>query len=320
MSSSPSLPRLCALLLAAAPVSLHAQGPAHQPASSPGSAPPPAVGLPAATPAPAGPVTLSPAEAEAQKCEDKIASVQRDILGKYDDQLAEMQLALQKTADLEGALNVRTERQRLKTEQMLSEKDYVTEPKALRTLQLATVTKMRELISTLVQESVPRLIEFKKALTVAGKLDEAVNVRAAIERLQDTHVPITRANSSTVIPAESLLLAYSGDRARADKTYKGQKIVVRGVLGGYRQDPADAKNYQLFITGSTSSGWVQCTLASADFRFREDKTAFGVITFVITTKDGEGTSRLQKGQVVEVRGVCGGLDEVVRLDRCELPK
>ena len=218
-------PALCALLLALAPVSLRAQ------------------------------VTLTPAEAEAQKCEDKIASVQRDVLGKYDDALGDLQLTLQKSADLEGALTVRTERQRLKTDQNLNEKDYVTEPKALRALQVQTVAKLRELISTLVQDSLPRLIEFKKSLTMAGKLDEAVNVRAAIERLQNTHVPITRADSGTVVAAETLLLAYSGDRARADKTYKGQKISVRGVLGGYRQDPADTKNYQLFLTGNAGSGW-----------------------------------------------------------------
>jgi hypothetical protein len=284
------LPIFGALLLAAAPVSLHAQA------------------------------TLSPAEAEAQKCEDKIASVQRDVLGKYDDALGELQLTLQKTADLEGSLTVRAERQRLKMEQSLSEKDFATEPKTLRALQTQTVTKLRDLIAQLVQESLPRLIEFKKSLTVAGKLDEAVNVRAAIERLQNTHVPITRVDAGSVVPAETLLLAYSGDRARADKTYKGQKINVRGVFGGYRQDPADAKFYHIFLTGNGASGWVQCALSAADFRFREDKTAFGAVTFVITTKDGDATARLQKGQVVEIRGVCAGLDEVVRLDRCELPK
>lgn len=295
------------------PVALLAQGPVPAPAGSAGSAIPAPV-------APTGPITLTPAQAEAQKCEEKIASVQRDVLGKYDDQLAELQLTLQKAADLEGALAARAERLRLKTEQMLSEKDYVSEPKSLRAVQVASVTKLRELVSALVQETIPRLIEFKKQLTVAGKLDEAVGVREAIERLQDAHVPITRANSSTVIPAETLLLAYSGDRARADKTYKGQKIVVRGILGGYRQDPAEGRNYQIFLTGSAGSGWVQCTLAYTDFRFREDKNAFGVVTFVVTTKDGENSARLQKGQVVEIRGMCGGLDEVVRLDRCEMPK
>lgn len=315
LSFSPSLLRFCALLAAAAPVSLLAQGTLPAPTGS--TAPVTAVPAPAT---PAGPITLSPAQAEAQKCEEKIASVQRDVLGKYDDQLAELQHTLQKAADLEGALAVRAERLRLKTDQMMSEKDYVSEPKSLRAVQVATVTKLRELVSALVQDSVPRLIEFKKQLTVAGKLDEAVGVREAIERLQDAHVPITRANASTVVPAETLILSYSGDRARADKTYKGQRIVVRGILGGQRVDPVDAKNYQLFLTGSTGSGWVQCTLSGADFRFREDKSPFGVITFVVTTKDGESTARLQKGQVVEIRGVCGGLDEVVRLDRCELPK
>ncbi len=290
MSSPRFLSGFCALLMAIAPASLLAQ------------------------------VTLSPPEAEAQKCEDRIASVQRDILGKYDDALGELQLTLQKAADLEGALIVRAERERLKAEQALSEKDYVTEPKTLRVLQMQMVAKMRELIAQLLQESLPRLIEFKKSLTIAGKLDEAVNVRTAIERLQNAHLPITRADAGSIVPVETLLLAYAGDRARADKTYKGQKIMVRGILGGYRQDPADARYFQLFLAGNSGSGWVYCSFAAADYRFREEKGPFGAVTFSITTKDGENTVRLQKGQVVEVRGYCGGWDEVVRLDRCEMPR
>lgn len=285
-----SIALLTALLLATAPVSLFAQ-----------AAP-------------------SPAESEAQKCEERIASVRRDVLGKYEDSLGELQLTMQKAADLEGALAVRAERQRVKTTGSLSEKDYVNEPKALRALQTQSVTRMRDLINALVQETMPRLVEFKKSLTVAGKLDEAVAVRAAIERLQNDHVPLVRADSGSVVPAETLLLAYAGDRGRADKTYKGQKINVRGVFGGHRQDPADSKLYQIFLTGGSGSGWVQCSFSASEYRFREDKTAFGAVSFVITTKDGDTSVRLQKGQTVEIRGVCGGLDEVVRLDRCELPK
>ncbi len=316
MFSSPIFSIVCGLACALAPVSLYGQGPATTLAPARAQAPA------AATPAPSVPApgALGPAEAEAQKCADRIASVQRDVLNKYDDSLAELQVLMQKSADLEGALAVRAERQRVKAEQTLSEKDYVTEPKALRALQLQTVGKMRELIQALVQDTLPKLIEFKKKLTMDGRLDEAVNVRAAIERLQNDNVPITRANSATVTPAETLIMDYAGDRARADKTYKGQKIVVRGVLGGYRQDPVDQKSYQLFVTGGSTNGWVQCTLSYADFRFREDKNAFNVVTLVITSKDGETTARLQKGQTFEIKGVCGGMDEMVRLDRCEMPK
>src|ERR1700688_3852188 len=87
-------------------------------------------------------LTLSPAEAEAQKCEDKIASVRRDVFGKYDDQLNELLLTSEKAGDLEGALATRAERQRLAAEQDLSEANFVTDPKALRTLQTQTLTKL----------------------------------------------------------------------------------------------------------------------------------------------------------------------------------
>lgn len=299
MSPSPFYLSLFAVLLAAAPISVSAQG---------------AVGNQV--------VAASPAEAEVHKCEDRISSVQRDVLGKYDDALAELLVTTQKAADLEGALAVRAERERARKEQTLSEKDYVNEPKALRALQMQNVTRMKELISALVQDALPKLIEFKRTLTIAGKLDEAVSVRAAIERLQNAHVPITRPDAGTTVPAETLLLAYSGDRTRADKTYKGQKISVRGVLGGYRIDPADSRSYQLFLSGANSpnAGWVQCTLLASDFRFREEKNPIGVVTLVVTSKEGEQTVRLQKNLSLEIRGSCTGLDEMVRLDRCELPR
>src|SRR5688572_11546546 len=89
--------------------------------------------------------TAAAGEAEAQKCEERIAAVRRDVLGRYDDALNELQVALQKAADLEGALTVRAERQRAGQEQSLGENDLVNEPKALRALQLQMITKMKEL-------------------------------------------------------------------------------------------------------------------------------------------------------------------------------
>src|SRR4029434_11040784 len=63
--------------------------------------------------------TLNVGESEGQKYEERIASVQRDVLGRYDDSLAELQLGFQKAADLEGALAVRAERQRVAADQSL---------------------------------------------------------------------------------------------------------------------------------------------------------------------------------------------------------
>src|SRR5436190_678206 len=70
-------------------------------------------------------------ESEAQKIEEKISMVRRDALGKYEMSLGELQNQFQKAADLEGSLAVRAERTRVRTEQSLSEKDYLNDPKSL---------------------------------------------------------------------------------------------------------------------------------------------------------------------------------------------
>ena len=227
---------------------------------------------------------------------------------------------MEKAADLEGALAVRAERQRLAAEQDLTEANYVTEPKALRALQTQTLTKLQELTAQLVQDAVPHLIEFKKQLTVAGKLDEAIAVRAAIEHLENSHLSNAKADASTITPVETLLLAYAGDRARADTIYKGQKITVHGILGGYRQDPADAKNYQLYLTGATGNGWVQCDFSAPDYRFREEKGSFGAISLIVINKQGDTLAHIQKGVTLDVHGRCEGFDDVVHLEHCDFPK
>ncbi len=258
------------------------------------------------------------AEAELQRCEDRIAAVRRDTFNKYDDALAELQTTLQKAADLEGSLAVRAERQRIGKEQVLTEANFVAEPKALRTLQTQTVGKMQDLVTQLVSDAMPKLVDLKKQLTVAGKLDDAVTVRVAIEKLQNGYLPATRVEPGSNVSADALIVAYGGDRARADKIYKGQKIVVRGVIGAFRPDPADAKNYQIFLTGPAAIGWIQCSFHGGENRFREEKNG-NVPLLAIVGKDGD-TVRVQKGSTLDVRGTCEGWDEVVRLGKCELSR
>jgi hypothetical protein len=262
--------------------------------------------------------TVSVGEGEVKKCEERIAAVQRDVLNKYDDSLAELQATFQKAADLEGALATRNERQRVAQESALTEKNIVVEPRALHALQVQTLTKMQELIQQLINETVPKLIEYKKSLTVAGKLDEAVAVRTAIEQLQNNHLPASRAEPGEVVPADTLLSAYVADRNRADKIYKGQKLVVRGTVGGFRQDPANAKQYLVFLGGSTAGNWIQCAFAASDFQFREE-TQFNNSILILSSKGKDArTFRLQKGASVDIHGTCDGLDETVRLSKCEM--
>ncbi len=257
-------------------------------------------------------------ESEAQKIEDKIANVRRDLLSKYETQLGELQLQLQKIADLEGALAVRDERTRVHTEQALSESNFAREPKSLRTLQQTTLTKMNDLVSGVVNESLPKLIELKKQLTIDGKLDDAVAVKQSIERLQNANVPILRAEAGGIVPAETLLRAYSADRNRADKTYKGVRIAVRGVMAGYKLDPENGKSLLVYLSGGTSTGWVLCSFNLAQWRYREDRSGAGVV-LVLIPKDGSEV-RVAKGGSMEILGDCSGWDEFVKLGKCDIPR
>jgi hypothetical protein len=260
--------------------------------------------------------TAAAAEAEAAKCLERIAAVERDVLGKYEDSIGDLLLQLQKAADLEGALAVRSERQRLQMERRLTEKHLVNEPRALRTFQQQSIAKMAELTAALVNESVPKLVDMKKTLTVAGNLDEAVTVRGLIEKLQNDHLRVERPENGQFVPAETLLLAYAADRDRADKTYKGVRLAVRGVVGGFRPDPNDNRNYTIFLTKGPNSGWIACSFNTGSLRFREEKQ-FNV-TFLVITDRNEIVARVQTGQSLDVQGTCDGFEDTIRLSRCDI--
>jgi hypothetical protein len=266
---------------------------------------------------PARAQTVAAGEAEVARCLERIASVRREMVGKYADSLAELQAQFQKAADLEGALAVRAERQRVEKEGSLSSKDLAPEPRALRTVQQQTLAKIEELVAALVAESVPRLVELKKALTIAGKLDDAVVVREQIARLQNDHLRVARPDAAEIVPAETLLTAYAADRARADKTYKGAKITVRGVVGAFRPDP-EGKGYLVYLTKGGNGGWIACHFAGGS-RFREEKQ-FNTTFLVITERDGSVSARIQSGQTLDVAGQCEGFDDVVKLAKCELAR
>jgi hypothetical protein len=257
-------------------------------------------------------------ESEAQKIEERIATVRRDLLSKYETQLGELQFQLQKVADLEGSLAVRDERARIHTEQALSDTNFVTDPKSLRTLQMTTLTKMNDLVSGVVAESLPKLVELKKHLTVEGRLDDAVAVKQAIERLQNANVPIRRAEAGGIVPADTLMRAYNADRARADKTYKDVRIAVRGMVAGYKLDPENGKNLLVFLTANGSTGWVQCSFSLTQWRYREDRSSTGTV-LVLIPKDGT-EPRITKGQQMDILGDCLGWDEMVKLAKCDVPR
>jgi hypothetical protein len=174
------------------------------------------------------------------------------------------------------------------------------------------------LVAGVVAESLPKLIEYKKQLTVEGKLDEALAVKHAIERLQNANVPVTRTEAGAIVPAEAVMHAYAADRARADKTYKGVRFVVRGLVAGYRIDPGDARTMQVFLSPPNTNGWVQCGFSLSQYRYREDRIG-NLNHLVLISKDGT-ENRLTKGLQADILGDCQGWDEMVKFGKCDVAR
>jgi hypothetical protein len=261
--------------------------------------------------------TLAVGQAEASRCHDQIAAVRRDVFNKYSDTLTELQLQFQRSADLEGALAVRAELQRVQKDQAITQKDLVPEPRALRSAQQQAMTKIEELTTALVNETLPRLIEVKRKLTIDGKLDDALAIRGLIEKLQTDYLRIERPDPALAVQADTVLQAYAADRTRADKIYKGARMTVRGAVGAFRQDPNDSKNYVVYLKGTGNNGWVACFINGGNLRFREEKQV-SPNQLVITQRDGSVIARLSLTQTIDIQGMCEGFEDVVRLVNCEV--
>ena len=245
---------------------------------------------------------------EVTNLEKLIRDVRSDVVAKYEAGLSELQVGYQKAADLEGALAVRRERARLQEERGLAEANLVEEPRQLRAFQDQYLQNQQRLVVQAVNNALPRMVELKRSLTVAGKLDDAVRVRDEIRRIQQAYLPEMRSGEGEVVTAEEVAGAYAANAERADMAYRGRKLLVRGRVVSFR-DGKEGGKASLVLAGGEGRfvevGMVEGTRVRAE-------TAGVAGGIAVTVPDG-AVLRLGKGQVVEVRGRCEGLDGVVRL-------
>ncbi len=222
------------------------------------------------------------AQAEVDRSERRIREVRVEIGNRYEKRLAELRVIYQKAADLENALAVRAEEQRVvaEAEHPLEGRHLVEEPRLLKEAQTELLSKQGEMVAQIVQESVPKLVELKKALTVAGKLDEATEVRGLIQRLQEANSPAQRLPNNAQVTAEEVAQAYQSARERADKMYRGPRLLVRGKVAGVRPDPAEPGAFTLVLFGGADGTLVDCAFSMAEYRVREERAGAAVVYVV----------------------------------------
>jgi hypothetical protein len=101
--------------------------------------------------------TVAAGESEAAKCLDRIAAVERKSSESTRIVSENCSFSFKGRRPGRGS-GGRNERRRLKAEHRLTEKHLVNEPRALRTLQQQSVSKIAELTAALVNETVPKLV------------------------------------------------------------------------------------------------------------------------------------------------------------------
>jgi len=261
-------------------------------------------------------------QTEVDRCERNMKAVRVEIGNRYEKRLSELRAVFQKAGDLEGALAVRAEEQRAlaEPERPLESRHLVEEPRSLKEVQTELLSKQSEMIAQIVLEAVPKLVEMKKSLTVAGKLDEAVEVRSAIQRLQDATSPAQRLAAGTQVSAEEVYQAYQSSKERADKIYKGVKVLLRGRVAGVRPDPREPGALTLVLFGGVEGALVDCAFPVGEYRVREERQGQGVVYVVAHGNNDSSAMRLPRGAVAEFTGRCDGSDGGLRFSGCGLPR
>jgi len=266
--------------------------------------------------------SLEAVQAEVSRTDRQIHEIRVEIGNRYEKKLLELRAGFQKVADLENSLLIRAELQRLATDtdRPLDARNLVDEPRALREVQSELLSKQSEMITQAVQLTLPKLLEVKKSLTMAGKLDEAVEVRTALQHLQDESSPAQRLANNALVTAEEVFQAYQSSKERADTVYRGPKLLLRGKVAGVRPDPKEPGAFTLVLFGGVEGALVDCAFPSDAYRVREDRVGQNVVYVVARTNNDPNVLRVQRGTLVEIAGKCEGAEGSVRFGNCSLPK
>ena len=267
--------------------------------------------------------TGSPAVADAwrqdlTKVERRIQEVRVEIGNRYEKKLGELRAGFQKLGDLENAVVIRDEERRLVGADIALDPQYlVHEPRALREAQIELLGKQKEMLTQIVQESLQKLVELKKTLTVSGRLDEALEVRRSIADLQDIVSPAERVENGTTVAADELFQTFQSSRMRADKMYKGRNLVLRGKVAGVRPDPRDPSVTVLVVYGGGEGMFIDCAF-SGDYRISEARQGGSVGYSVSKGANDPAPTKLARGAVIEISGRCEGWDAGVRFGNCSV--
>ncbi len=132
----------------------------------------------------------------AQKCDQEVQARMEQISKDYVRELADLMDTFRLRGDLEKALAVRKEIERFETGKSLEPRYLVEIPIQLRELQQKFLAAPKKAADEIAKGKVATLEETKRKLTIDGKLDDAIVVKAEIDKILKKYGVVNPAGGS----------------------------------------------------------------------------------------------------------------------------
>lgn len=123
-------------------------------------------------------------------CEEAIRQRRLAIQPQYVGELEALEKALQAKGALEDLLAAKAERERFIKTPLITEENVVESPDALRDIQQKYRETQQNLSASVAEEFVARLEQQKQALTIEGRLEEAMKAKVDAELVRKTYPPV----------------------------------------------------------------------------------------------------------------------------------
>jgi hypothetical protein len=121
-------------------------------------------------------------------CEEAIRQKRVALQAQYVGELVAMEKSFQANGALEDLLVATAERKRFMDTPLIAEANLVKAPEAMRELQQKYIDMQQNAATSVAEEFIARLEQQKKALTIEGKLDEAVKAKKDAEQIQKRYL------------------------------------------------------------------------------------------------------------------------------------
>jgi hypothetical protein len=275
--------------------------------------------------------SLIPAEAQdasLKACQDEVAKSLAQLNQDYKNSLRELLREFQNVGDLDSFLVVREEITRFDKSPQIAASNIVKEPELLSILQMDCQSSCYEGTNKIVKRHINTLTPTQISLTRAGKIDEAVAVRAKVRAIQAAYKDsLAWDTTSRLAPrtykvaSESLIMGFSRTEALAQRLFQDRRLLVSGVIGKLDRDFAHGDLFNVYF--SSPEGFdmqVQFSFKTSEVEVK--RAQVGGQEVAVFTKKGDkekGPLTLKPGMSLEIEGRCEGKHLNVNLVEVSIP-